>query len=94
MQGPLNETNKGFLDLSAREAWVIAPLLVLIVALGVYPKPLIDAINPAVQATLCHNDAHRPCRRPTSSSSASSPVSTRFNHCDPNCAIHGRGMSK
>ncbi|WP_035858310.1 NADH-quinone oxidoreductase subunit M [Cryptosporangium arvum] len=39
-------------DLSRREAWVIAPLLVLIIGLGVYPKPLLDVINPAVKATL------------------------------------------
>ena len=30
----------------------MAPLLALIVALGFYPKPLLDVINPAVDATL------------------------------------------
>ena len=42
---------EGFKDLSHREAWVIAPLMVVIVALGVYPKPLLDIINPAVVQT-------------------------------------------
>jgi NADH-quinone oxidoreductase subunit M len=39
-------------DLSVREAVVVAPLIALILLLGFYPKPVIDVINPAVQATL------------------------------------------
>jgi NADH-quinone oxidoreductase subunit M len=39
-------------DLSMREAAVVTPLIVLILVLGVYPKPVLDVINPAVQATL------------------------------------------
>jgi NADH-quinone oxidoreductase subunit M len=80
MWGPLNESNRGFSDLSLRETWVIAPILVLIIALGVYPKPVIDTINPAVKATLCLNGRTDPA--PTHlQQSASSPVSTRFDAC-------------
>jgi NADH-quinone oxidoreductase subunit M len=39
-------------DLSGRERWVLAPLVVLIVLLGVYPKPLLDIVGPSVNATL------------------------------------------
>jgi len=39
-------------DLSVREAVVVAPLIALILFLGFYPKPVLDVINPAVQATL------------------------------------------
>ena len=39
-------------DLSLREAAVVTPLIALILLLGVYPKPVIDVINPAVTATL------------------------------------------
>jgi NADH-quinone oxidoreductase subunit M len=39
-------------DLSVREAAVVAPLIVLIIFLGFYPKPVLDVINPAVKATL------------------------------------------
>ncbi|HLI73529.1 MAG TPA: NADH-quinone oxidoreductase subunit M [Acidimicrobiales bacterium] len=35
-------------DLSWREAAVVAPLVVLIVVLGVYPKPVLDRITPSV----------------------------------------------
>jgi len=39
-------------DITLREKFVVAPLIALIVLLGFYPKPVIDVINPAVQATL------------------------------------------
>jgi NADH-quinone oxidoreductase subunit M len=31
---------------------VVAPLVLLLLVLGFYPKPVTDVINPAVQATL------------------------------------------
>ena len=39
-------------DLRARELWAVGPLIALIIALGVYPKPVLDVINPAVHQTL------------------------------------------
>jgi NADH-quinone oxidoreductase subunit M len=51
MLGPVKPGNERLPDLSAREAFVVAPLLALIIALGVYPKPLLDTITPAVVAT-------------------------------------------
>jgi NADH-quinone oxidoreductase subunit M len=39
-------------DLSLRESIVVAPLIVLLLFFGFYPKPLLDVINPAVVATL------------------------------------------
>src|SRR5690606_21019899 len=39
-------------DLNLREKVAVAPLIVLIIVLGLYPKPLTDVINPAVEATL------------------------------------------
>ena len=34
------------------EKLVIVPMLVALVALGVYPKPVLDAVTPAVQRTV------------------------------------------
>jgi NADH-quinone oxidoreductase subunit M len=51
IHGPVTSAVEGFKDLSLREAWIIAPVMVVIVALGVYPKPLLDIINPSVQST-------------------------------------------
>jgi NADH-quinone oxidoreductase subunit M len=41
-----------FPDLNRREIAVLAPLVVLIIGLGVYPKPMLDVITPSVQATM------------------------------------------
>jgi NADH-quinone oxidoreductase subunit M len=51
-QGPVTEKVTRFHDLNAREVWAVAPLIALIVFLGVYPKPVLDVINPAVKQTL------------------------------------------
>ncbi|MFF5296815.1 NADH-quinone oxidoreductase subunit M [Paractinoplanes globisporus] len=39
-------------DITLREKVVVAPLILLLILLGFYPKPVIDVINPAVQATM------------------------------------------
>jgi NADH-quinone oxidoreductase subunit M len=52
MQGPVLERVRAFRDLNVRETLAIAPLIVLIVALGVYPRPIIDIINPAIGYTM------------------------------------------
>jgi len=52
MHGSLREGNERIRDLSTREAWVLAPVLTLVVALGVYPKPVLDVITPSVNRTL------------------------------------------
>jgi NADH-quinone oxidoreductase subunit M len=52
MTGPVREQVAGMPDLKARELWAVAPLIALIVVLGVYPKPVLDIINPAVTKTL------------------------------------------
>ncbi len=52
MQGVVSEKVKKFRDLNVREAFAVAPLIILIVFLGVYPKPVIDVINPAINATM------------------------------------------
>jgi NADH-quinone oxidoreductase subunit M len=39
-------------DITLREKVVVAPLVLLLLLLGFYPKPVTDVINPAVQATL------------------------------------------
>jgi NADH-quinone oxidoreductase subunit M len=39
-------------DLDRRELAVVAPLVALIIALGVYPQPLLNLIEPAVSATM------------------------------------------
>jgi NADH-quinone oxidoreductase subunit M len=50
--GPVKEYASGWKDLDAREAWVVAPLIAVIIVLGFFPKPVLDAINPAVTRTM------------------------------------------
>jgi NADH-quinone oxidoreductase subunit M len=52
MTGPVREGVVGMRDLNVREITAVAPLLVLIVALGFFPKPLLDVINPSVDRTM------------------------------------------
>jgi len=61
--GPPSERASGWRDLSLRESLAVAPLFVLIIFLGIYPKPVLDVINPAVQATL--TDIHQKDPAPT-----------------------------
>ena len=52
MQGPLSAAHSAMKDLQLREVLAVAPLLALMVFLGVYPKPLTDVITPAVNFTM------------------------------------------
>ncbi len=52
--GPLDEgapTSK-LVDITFREVAIVAPIVVLIVMMGVYPKPALDRIEPSVEAIL------------------------------------------
>jgi NADH-quinone oxidoreductase subunit M len=61
MTGPLKVPGlRAAKDLSLRESLALAPLIALIVALGVYPKPLLDTITPAVTATYADAGNHDP----------------------------------
>ena len=50
--GPVRERMRGVADMRSREVWVAAPLIAVIVALGFYPAPVLDVINPAVERTM------------------------------------------
>ena len=52
MTGPVREGSEKISDLVPREALVVVPLLALLIVFGVYPKPALDIITPAVQSTI------------------------------------------
>ena len=60
MTGPVKEGNDRLRDLVPREILVVAPLIALLIVLGVYPKPALDVINPAVTHTLTTIDQPDP----------------------------------
>src|SRR5580693_7651591 len=60
MTGPVAKGNERISDLVPREIIVVAPLIALLFVLGVYPKPALDLINPAVQNTMTTIGEHDP----------------------------------
>ena len=50
--------NATMADLKWREGLIMAPLLALIVLLGVYPRPVIERMEPAVDALVDHVEVH------------------------------------
>ena len=52
MTGPVKPEVAAMPDLRVRELVVVAPLIALLIFLGVYPKPLTDIVNPAVEHTM------------------------------------------
>ncbi|HUY66499.1 MAG TPA: NADH-quinone oxidoreductase subunit M [Acidimicrobiales bacterium] len=66
-------------DLGWNERLVVAPLVILIVALGVFPKPVLDRINPSVNQLVIHVDQVTHTRIPAGldPGSVSAPVTRR-----------------
>jgi NADH-quinone oxidoreductase subunit M len=60
MTGPVTSGNERIRDLVPREILVVAPLIALLLVLGIYPKPVLDIINPAVGSTMATIGAHDP----------------------------------
>ena len=55
---PATAADRETQDLRYKERLVLAPLVVAIVALGVYPKPVLDRIEPAAEALVAHIAQH------------------------------------
>ncbi|WP_067849067.1 NADH-quinone oxidoreductase subunit M [Nocardia lijiangensis] len=60
MTGPVKEGNEQIHDLVPRELAVVAPLIAALLFLGLYPKPVLDFIDPAVSQTLTTIGRHDP----------------------------------
>ncbi len=58
MTGPTRDEVAGMKDLNRREVTALAPLVLLIVVLGFFPKPLLSVINPAVDHTMTRVGVH------------------------------------
>jgi NADH-quinone oxidoreductase subunit M len=56
--GHIDDDNRGFREMTWREGAVMAPLIGLIVFLGVYPKPVLDRMQPAVDRLIGHVEAN------------------------------------
>ncbi len=54
LHGPTTEGNESLKDLNLREKIAMAPVIAILVIFGFFPKPLLDAINPASQQVMSH----------------------------------------
>ena len=52
MTGPVRAGVAGMKDLGGREVLAIAPVLAIIIAMGFFPNPVLDIINPSVDQTM------------------------------------------
>lgn len=52
--GEPDDPNREFPEITAREFAVMVPLLVLIFFMGLYPKPVLDRMEPSVKALVSH----------------------------------------
>ncbi len=52
--GRAEGANAEIADATTHEQWVLVPVVVLIVVLGVFPKPVLDRITPSVQQLIHH----------------------------------------
>jgi NADH-quinone oxidoreductase subunit M len=52
MNGPVAPSVAEMKDLRPRELLAVVPLVALIIAMGIYPKPVLDVINPAVKSAM------------------------------------------
>ncbi|MEX2100334.1 MAG: NADH-quinone oxidoreductase subunit M [Acidimicrobiia bacterium] len=74
--GPADEANASVAELTWREGLVMVPLLAGIVFLGVYPNPVLERIEPAVDRLIEHVDAHSDFDAPE----ARTPVAAEGEH--------------
>jgi NADH-quinone oxidoreductase subunit M len=49
-----NDQVRDLIDLNRREFWLLAVLAVLVIAMGVYPKPFVDVMHTSVADLLAH----------------------------------------
>jgi NADH-quinone oxidoreductase subunit M len=52
--GEPDDENRGFSEIKPREGMVLGVIIALIVFLGVYPKPLVERVEPSVDALIEH----------------------------------------
>jgi NADH-quinone oxidoreductase subunit M len=56
--GEPDEANRSFPELRVKEGLVLVPFLGLIVFMGVYPKPVLDRIEPSIDALIARVEAN------------------------------------
>ncbi|HZA00170.1 MAG TPA: Fe-S-binding domain-containing protein, partial [Acidimicrobiales bacterium] len=63
--GEPDDENRTFPEMTWREGLVMAPLVGLIVFLGIYPKPVLDRMEPSVDRLIDHVETNSDFTEPT-----------------------------
>jgi NADH-quinone oxidoreductase subunit M len=63
--GEPDDDNRHFPEMTWREGLVMAPLLGLIVFLGIYPKPVLERMEPSVERLIDHVESNSDYKEPT-----------------------------
>lgn len=65
--GEPDDDNKSFPELKVKEAFVLLPFAAAIIFCGIYPKPMLDRIQPTVDALITHVELKTDYVRPATS---------------------------
>jgi len=91
--GSPDQANSTIKDLTTRERVQLAPLLILIVGMGLFPKPFLDRINPTVNNLIAHIESRSDYREPQRANEAA-PEATGEHSGHSSGADHGSGETK
>jgi NADH-quinone oxidoreductase subunit M len=56
--GPVDDANHEFREITVRESMVMLPLVGIIVFTGLYPRPMLNRIEPSVERLVAHVEEH------------------------------------
>jgi NADH-quinone oxidoreductase subunit M len=92
--GEPDEANRTMPDLKLTEKLVMLPLIALIVFLGIYPKPVLDRIEPSVKAIVVRLDASEHRSSSPSQQASNDRVTSSAGHADLHLNMgHGKTSS-
>lgn len=69
-----NPKNQKLMDLNSREVAIMIPLIIMIFVMGLYPKPFIDKMEPAVKKLVSHVRTAAPSAKLTSGAAPALPA--------------------
>jgi NADH-quinone oxidoreductase subunit M len=62
--GEPDEDNRSFPEITLKEAAVLLPFIAIIFFTGIYPKPMLERIQPSVDALITHIEERTDYREP------------------------------
>jgi NADH-quinone oxidoreductase subunit M len=89
--GEPDEDNAGFAEMGLKEGLVMAPLIGLIVFLGVYPKPMLERIEPSVKALVHHVEDHSDFEEPEVNQTGREAREETYREAEEHESDHGGG---